>query len=146
MQDPALWFGGAFAAIVVAGGIAIAIKSSGKSRRRDADLRLWAEQRGYQFADRSVTLLATADRAHLADRIASALPEILMQRKTLEHDYYFGLRFIISAVSTGGDTIPLIDGGAFDWLAKLGANRKLAFIASAIGSQVAAFAFRARPA
>ena len=103
------------------------------------------EQRGYQFADRSVTLLATADRAHLADRIASALPEILMQRKTLEHDYYFGLRFMISAVSTGGDTIPLIDGGAFDWLAKLGANRKLAFIASAIGSQVAAFAFRARP-
>jgi hypothetical protein len=51
---------------------------------------------------------------------------------------------MISARSVEGDSIPLIDGGAFDWLTKLGANRKLAFVASAIGSQVAAFAFRKR--
>jgi hypothetical protein len=102
------------------------------------------EQRGYAFPDRSVTLLATAERAHLADRIATGLPGFTIQRPVLEHDYYFGLRFMISARSVEGDSIPLIDGGAFDWLAKLGANRKLAFIASAIGSQVATFAFRNR--
>ena len=100
------------------------------------------EHRGYAFPDRSVTLLATAERAHLADRIAAELPHFTISRELLEHDYYFGLRFMISARSAHGDAIPLIDGGAFDWVAKLSANRKLAFIASAIGSQVAAFGFR----
>lgn len=39
-------------------------------------------------------------------------------------------------------SIPLIDGGAFDWVAKLAANRKLVFVASAIGSQLVARLFR----
>ena len=38
--------------------------------------------------------------------------------------------------------IPLIDGGAFDWVAKLASNRKLVFVASAIGSQLVAYRFR----
>jgi hypothetical protein len=35
------------------------------------------------------------------------------------------------------------DGGAFDWLAKLTSNRRLVFTASALGSQLAAYLFRA---
>ena len=52
---------------------------------------------------------------------------------------------MISANSVRGDDIPLIDGGAFDWLHKLAANRKLVFVASAIGSQLAAYAYRTVP-
>jgi hypothetical protein len=63
----------------------------------------------------------------------------------LEQKYYDGLRFMISAHSTAGDDIPLIDGGAFDWLHKLAANHKLVFVASAIGSQLAAYAYRPVP-
>jgi hypothetical protein len=63
----------------------------------------------------------------------------------LEQKYYDGLRFMISAHSAAGDDIPLIDGGAFDWLHKLAANRKLVFVASAIGSQLAAYAYRSVP-
>ena len=63
----------------------------------------------------------------------------------LEKQYYDGLRFMISAHSSAGDDIPLIDGGAFDWLHKLASNRKLVFVASAIGSQLAAYAYRSVP-
>ena len=59
--------------------------------------------------------------------------------------YYDGLRFMISSHSTAGDDIPLIDGGAFDWLNKLASNHKLVFVASAIGSQLAAYAYRMVP-
>ncbi|MFL6550044.1 MAG: hypothetical protein ACJ8OJ_15230 [Povalibacter sp.] len=97
---------------------------------------------GYVFPNRKITLLATNERAHLADRIADALEDVEIKREPLEHEYYDGLRFMIHSTNLGGDAIPLIDGGAFDWLAELAANRKLVFIASAIGSQVAAYAFR----
>ena len=62
--------------------------------------------------------------------------------EALDHGYYDGLRFMINAGSTAGEAIPLIDGGAFDWLHKLGSNRKMVFVASAIGSQLAAYLFR----
>jgi hypothetical protein len=38
--------------------------------------------------------------------------------------------------------IPFIDGGAFDWLRKLLANDRMVFVASGMGSQIAAFLFR----
>jgi hypothetical protein len=37
-----------------------------------------------------------------------------------------------------GREIPLIDGGAFDWLRKLCSNNKLTFVASGTGSQLIA--------
>jgi hypothetical protein len=40
-----------------------------------------------------------------------------------------------------GAKIPLIDGGAFDWLRKLASNQ-LAFVASGMGSQLIAQLFR----
>jgi hypothetical protein len=100
------------------------------------------ERHGYRFEDRAVTLLATPERSPLADRITAVLSPIEVRREPLTRAYYDGLRFMISARSKSGDDIPLIDGGTFDWVAKLASNRKLVFVASAIGSQLAAYAFR----
>jgi hypothetical protein len=98
------------------------------------------EQLGYVFGARHVRLLAVPQRMPLAERIAASVSA----RATVEplsHAYYDGLRFMIDVESTGSDPFPLIDGGAFDWLQKLAANRKLAFVASAFGSQLAALRF-----
>ena len=100
------------------------------------------EQHGYRFANRRLRLLCTEDREPLAQRIAAAIEGVPVSMERLEQRYYDGLRFMISAHSVAGDDIPLIDGGAFDWLHKLAANRKLVFVASAIGSQLAAYLYR----
>ena len=100
------------------------------------------EQHGYRFPTRRVRLLATEQRAPLARRIADSIEGLPVSMEPLEQQYYDGLRFMISASSKTGDDIPLIDGGAFDWLHKLAANHKLVFVASAIGSQLAAYAYR----
>lgn len=114
------------------------------------------EQHGYAFPHRQVKVLATPERASLGDRIAAALdathgaasasaspsPLAAITRDTLDHVYYHELRFMISVRSPDGKDIPLIDGGAFDWLGKLTANRKLVFVASGMGSQLAALVFR----
>ena len=102
------------------------------------------EQHGYRFPNRRVRLLATEPREPLARRIADSIEGVPLSMEPLEKQYYDGLRFMISANSVTGDDIPLIDGGAFDWLHKLAANHKLVFVASAIGSQLAAYAYRPR--
>lgn len=66
--------------------------------------------------------------------------------ESLTHSYYDGLRFMINAGATEGEKIPLIDGGAFDWVAKLASNRKLVFVASGLGSQILPGLFGARAA
>ena len=66
--------------------------------------------------------------------------------ETLTNEYYDGLRFMIGVRAPGGEHIPLIDGGAFDWLRKLNSNNKLVFVASALGSQPSAYLFRLPPA
>ncbi|HEX4972231.1 MAG TPA: hypothetical protein VFV69_14335 [Steroidobacteraceae bacterium] len=100
------------------------------------------EQHGYRFPNRRVRLLSTEEREPLAKRIESALEGVPVTMEGLEKRYYDGLRFMISAHTAAGDDIPLIDGGAFDWLHKLASNRKLVFVASAIGSQLAAYLYR----
>ena len=100
------------------------------------------EQHGYRFANRRVRLLCTEEREPLARRIAAAIEGVDVSIERLEQRYYDGLRFMIGAHSLAGDDIPLIDGGAFDWLHKLAANRKLVFVASAIGVQLAAYLYR----
>jgi hypothetical protein len=77
----------------------------------------------------------------LGERIASGVgvPVVI---ETLTHDYYDGLRFMISARSLSGEHMPLIDGGAFDCPRKLNSNNKLVFVASALGSQLAAYLYR----
>jgi hypothetical protein len=100
------------------------------------------ERHGYRFGQRHVRLLSTPQRRHVADRIAAALPDVTASHAELAHDYYDGLRFMIDVTTPEGASLPLIDGGAFDWLRKLAANDKLAFVASGMGSQLAAFTFR----
>lgn len=104
------------------------------------------ERCGYAFPDRRITVLSRPERAPLAQRIADALnaSDIPVVQEPLTKDYYDGgLRFTISARDPSGADLPLIDGGAFNWVARLASNRKLVFIASAIGSQLVALAFRA---
>jgi len=100
------------------------------------------EQHGYRFPNRRVRLLSNEEREPLAKRIANAIEGLPVTMERLEQRYYDGLRFMISAHTTAGDDIPLIDGGAFDWLHKLASNRKLVFVASALGSQLAAYLYR----
>jgi hypothetical protein len=100
------------------------------------------ERHAYAFPDRKVRVLATSERRHLAERIAATLSGVPVSIVHLTHGYYDGLRFQIDAGTTDGTGIPLIDGGAFDWLHKLGANDKLSFVGSGMGSQIAAFLFR----
>jgi hypothetical protein len=100
------------------------------------------EQHGYAFPDRILKILATPERKALGERIASSLDAGPVAIETLTHNYYDGLRFMISARSVSGEHMPLIDGGAFDWLRKLTSNNKLAFVASGFGSQLAAYLFR----
>ena len=100
------------------------------------------ERRGYSFPQRRLRLLSTPQRRHVAERVAAALPAVAVTHAELTHGYYAGLRFMIDVTTEAGASLPLIDGGTFDWLHKLGANDKLAFVASGMGSQLAAFAFR----
>jgi hypothetical protein len=100
------------------------------------------EQHGYGFPDRRIRVLADAPRARLGERIAAGIGATPVVLETLAHDYYDGLRFMISARSAGGEQLPLIDGGCFDWLRKLGSNNKLVLVASGLGSQLAAYLYR----
>lgn len=100
------------------------------------------EKNGYHFPDRQLRLLATPERMHLAQRLATAITDIPIVVTPLEHQYYDGLRFMLEVSTPAGDAIPFIDGGAFDWLRKLLANERMVFVASGMGSQIAAFLFR----
>jgi hypothetical protein len=95
------------------------------------------EQHGYAFPERRVKVLSTVARAPLAERIAAAIGDAPVVRETFDHPYYDGLRFMINARGAQGEDIFLIDGGAFDWLPKLTSNRRLVFVASGMGSQLA---------
>lgn len=99
-------------------------------------LELLAEE-GFKTSDRVVRLLATAERTPLLDRIAEQCPPgVRIVREVLNHSYYSGgLRFLISA-RAGEFEVPLIDGGAFDWVSQISANRRHVFVASGIGSQL----------
>lgn len=100
------------------------------------------EKHGYRFPDRGLRLLSTPERSHLAKRIADAIPEIPATLAPLEHKYYDGLRFMLDAGMPDGTSVPLVDGGAFDWLRKLTDNQRMVFVASGMGSQLAAMLFR----
>jgi len=101
-------------------------------------------EHGYAVGEHRVRVLATAANAQLADRVAaavSAASSVDVQRQELNHPYYDGIRFMIDVRIPNGPEIPLIDGGAFDWLRKLASNRKMVFVASGMGSQVVGYVF-----
>jgi hypothetical protein len=100
------------------------------------------EQHGFVFPDRRITVLATQESAALGDRVAATLGRPVA-RALLEHPYYNkGVRFQIAARSSDGGEMPLIDGGAFDWVAKLTSNRRAVLVASGLGSQLVPLLFR----
>lgn len=100
------------------------------------------ELHGYRFGARRVDILATPERAAVADRVAAATGGT---RKLLEHPYYSGgVRYMLWVTTAGGDEIPLADGGLFDWLAALTSNQRNVYVASGMGAQLVALAFRAK--
>jgi hypothetical protein len=100
------------------------------------------ERRGYTFGARRVDVLATPARAALGDRVAEALGAIAV-RKPLEHAYYSGgLRYMVWVTAPDGAQISLVDGGTFDWLARIASNRRAIYVATGAGAQVIAFRFR----
>ena len=104
------------------------------------------EAHGYAFGARRVDVLATPARAALADRIAAALADAgaPVATKPLDHAYYSaGLRYMVWVTAPDGQELPLIDGGAFDWLTQLTANRRAVYVASGTGAQLMALRFRA---
>jgi len=97
---------------------------------------------GYAFGARRVDILATPERAAVGDRIATELGEIAT-RRPLDHAYYSGgLRYMLWVTAPDGVQVPLFDGGAFDWLAKLTSNRRAVYVASGGGAQLIAVRFR----
>lgn len=94
---------------------------------------------GFAVRARGLHLFATPAREALADRIAAGVEGLPVVRAPLEHAYYHGLRYQIVVESAAGDDVPLIDGGAFDWLSKLLSNRRAAYVASGLGAQLVAF-------
>jgi len=101
------------------------------------------EAHGYGFGRRRLVVRATPARAPLGERIAAAvgLPATF---EPLEQAYYHGLRAMLHVTAPDGEDCFLADIGAFDWLAKLTANRRAVFVASGCGSQLIAARFRAR--
>lgn len=100
------------------------------------------EAHGFTFPGRRVTVLATSRNAALGDRIASRLGGDV-GRAPLEHAYYDrGIRFQISARPADGVDVPIIDGGAFDWVAKLLSDRGAVYVASGFGAQLVSLLFR----
>lgn len=100
------------------------------------------EAYGYAFGARRVDILATPEREALGARVAEELGP-LATRKVLEHPYYSGgLRFQIWVTDRDGTSIPLIDGGVFDWLATLTSNRRAVYVATGAGAQLMALRFR----
>lgn len=102
------------------------------------------EGAGYAFGARRVDVLATEGRATVGDRVAERLGGgVNVTRGVLEHAYYSGgVRYQIWVTAPDGTATPLVDGGTFDWLATLTANRRAAFVATGIGAQLIALRFR----
>jgi len=100
------------------------------------------EQHGYHFGARRLDILARDDKRGLADRVAADLGAT---RKPLDHAYYSGgVRYMLWVTHETGEEMPLIDGGVFDWVATLTTNRRNVYVASGMGAQLVAYAFKAR--
>lgn len=103
------------------------------------------ERAGYAFGARRIEVSTTPERAALGERVAAAagLPARCLP---LEHAYYSGgLRFKLWLTASDGTEVPAVDGGTFDWLARLTANRRAVFVATGLGSQLLPLMFRAVP-
>jgi hypothetical protein len=85
----------------------------------------------------AVKVLSIPERSGLADRVAAGIGSLAV-RDELQHRYYDGLRFMVVVRTASGQELPIADGGMFNWLTRLTSNRKLAFVASGVGTQLLA--------
>jgi hypothetical protein len=96
---------------------------------------------GCVFPKRRLVLRTTEPRELLAKRLleqlAKQLPHVELTREPLDQKYYDGLRVMFYAQSRSGDSIPIGDGGLFDWVSKLTSNQRYRFVASGFGLQLA---------
>jgi hypothetical protein len=98
------------------------------------------EQHGYAFGARRIDVLGRPDRMHIAERIAARVGGVA---KPLDHAYYSaGLRYMLWVTTPDGREVPLGDGGAFDWIARLTNDARNVYVASGLGAQLVAYAFR----
>jgi hypothetical protein len=97
------------------------------------------EAHGHAIGRRRVEILATPERQRLGERLAGLLGADL---QPLAHGYYSGgLRYRLWVTAPDGTELPLGDGGTFDWLGQLTANRRAVFVGSGLGSQLIALRF-----
>ncbi len=100
------------------------------------------ESQGYAFPGLSLSVLASPGRERIAERVCGQVQGVPAARGTLDHPYYGGIRFSLYTERTPGGGFPLVDGGVFGWLTRLTSNARLVFVASGMGSQLAAALFR----
>src|SRR5690606_35336027 len=104
------------------------------------------ERHGYCFGERSIKMFATAAKQRLAELLVHQLGA-MAELHPLELPYYScGLRFQIWVCPTQGPAVPLVDGGAFDWLARIASNRRAVYVATGTGAQLIALRFRSTQA
>jgi hypothetical protein len=100
---------------------------------------------GCSFPKRRLVLRATEQRDLLAQRLreqlAKTLPHVNVEREPFDQRYYDGVRFMFHAQGRAGDSIPIGDGGVFDWVARLTSNQRFRFVASGFGLQLAPVLF-----
>lgn len=99
-----------------------------------------ARRHGLEW-DRPVATVRSDGRLPaIAERVASALgkaqPDLDIRLEELDSTYYGGLRVLNGVHSRDGVLREWIDLGVFDWVAALTSNRRLRFVASAIGLQL----------
>jgi hypothetical protein len=100
------------------------------------------EQAGYSFGTRRVAILTTAEQQAIGDRVAEVLGGSVT-RGLLEHAYYSGgLRYQLWVTAPDGTSVPLVDGGVFDWLAKIASNQRARYIATGAGAQLIPLRFQ----
>jgi hypothetical protein len=104
------------------------------------------ERQGYDFGQRRLELRVEARRPSLRAALEDELSafSLPLARTVLDHAYYSGgVRFVVGVTTRGGEALPLIDGGSFDWVARLLSNQRLVFVASGLGSQLVPLRFSA---
>ena len=98
-----------------------------------------------RFPNRQLVLRSTPEREVLATRVCgrltAQLPDLELVREPLDQQYYNGLRFMFYAQSRAGASVPIGDGGLFDWVAQLTSNRRFRFVSSGFGLQLAPVLF-----